>query len=167
MDWLTQTHNIREVFKKYRYVVLVLLAGLFLMLLPEGEKQQKSQESGAVVSQLDDLENRLESILSQLYGAGKVKVLLSEASGEKVIYQVNETKDTAESSQSLRRDTVIISGSDRAEQGLVTHTLAPAYMGAVVLCQGADSAAVRLSIIEAVSNATGLSTNHISVFKMK
>ena len=167
MDWLTQTPKIREMYRKYRYVVLVLLAGLFLMLYPVEKQSQPPTEDRAAVSQPNDLEKRLESILSQLYGAGKVKVLLSEAAGEQILYQSNETRDTAETSQNLRRETVVISGADRSEQGLVSQTLAPRYQGAVVLCQGADSAAVRLSVIEAVSSATGLSTNHIAVFKMK
>lgn len=167
MDWLTQTHNIREVFQKYRYVMLVLLTGLFLMLLPGREQSTAPTESRVAVQQADDLEKRLELLLSQLYGAGKVKVLLSEAAGEQILYQFNESKDTQDTSESVRRDTVVVSGADRSEQGLITQTLAPRYQGAVVLCQGADSASVRLSIIEAVSSATGLSTNHISVFKMK
>ena len=41
------------------------------------------------------------------------------------------------------------------------------YTGAVILCQGADSATVRLQIVEAVSVYTGLSSNKIMVLKMK
>ena len=62
---------------------------------------------------------------------------------------------------------MIVSDSARAESGLVQQILPPTYQGAVILCQGADSAAVRLALIEAVSNATGLSSDRISVLKMK
>ena len=41
------------------------------------------------------------------------------------------------------------------------------YTGAVIFCQGADSAGVRLQIVEAVSVYTGLSSNKIMVLKMK
>ena len=40
-------------------------------------------------------------------------------------------------------------------------------MGAIVVCQGGDNATVRLAIIEAVSNVTGLGADKISVLKMK
>lgn len=39
--------------------------------------------------------------------------------------------------------------------------------GAVILCQGADAAEVRLHIVEAVSAFTGLGSNRILVLKMK
>lgn len=35
-----------------------------------------------------------------------------------------------------------------------------------MVCQGADNAAVRLAIVEAVSKVTGLGANRISVLKM-
>jgi hypothetical protein len=41
------------------------------------------------------------------------------------------------------------------------------YQGAVVLCQGAADAAVRLAVVEAVSKATGLGADKICVLKMK
>jgi len=37
------------------------------------------------------------------------------------------------------------------------------YQGAVVVCQGADSSAVRLAVTEAVAALTGLSTEKITV----
>jgi len=41
------------------------------------------------------------------------------------------------------------------------------YRGAVVVCQGGDNASVRLAVVEAVSNATGLTSDRITVLKMK
>ena len=73
----------------------------------------------------------------------------------------------AENSRDTRKKTVVVTGSSREETGLVSQLLPPTYRGAVILCQGADNAQVRLSIVEAVSNATGLSTDKISVLKMK
>lgn len=41
------------------------------------------------------------------------------------------------------------------------------FTGAIILCQGADAAEVRLHIVEAVSAFTGLGSNRILVLKMK
>ena len=103
------------------------------------------------------MEFRLESILSRIDGAGEVKVLLTEDRGGEVFYQT-EGDDGK---------TVLISGADRSESGLVRTTQSPSYRGAVVVCRGADSAAVRLAVVEAVANATGLGTDRITVLKMK
>jgi stage III sporulation protein AG len=64
-------------------------------------------------------------------------------------------------------ETVIITDAQRAQQGLVKQVNPPVYLGAVVVCQGADRASVRLAIVEAVANATGLGADKISVLKMK
>lgn len=166
MDWLTKSGKVRLWLKEYRYVILVLVLGILLMMLPQSDKEEKKVEEVPIAETepRETLQEQLEQLLSMVQGAGKVRVLLTEAEGERVVYQT----DGEESSQNSKRtDTVILSDSGRAESGLVQQILPPTYLGAVILCQGADSASVRLALIEAVSNATGLSTDRISVLKMK
>ena len=166
MDWLTRSEKARLWIKEYRYVILVLVLGILLMMLPQGKTEEKKDDNVLIpeTEAVETLQEQLEQLLSQVQGAGKVRVLLTEAEGERVIYQT----DGEQSSQnSTRADTVIVSDSARAESGLVQQILPPSYMGAIILSQGADSASVRLSLIEAVSNATGLSSDRISVLKMK
>ena len=166
MDWLTRSEKVRLWIKEYRYVILVLVLGILLMMLPQGKTEEKKDDNVLIpeTEAVETLQEQLEQLLSQVQGAGMVRVLLTEAEGERVIYQT----DGEQSSQnSTRADTVIVSDSARAESGLVQQILPPSYMGAIILCQGADSASVRLSLIEAVSNATGLSSDRISVLKMK
>lgn len=150
-----------EFLKRYRYVVLVLMVGLFLMALPE--EKGETLPAPSTVETAPSLQTQLEEILSQLQGAGKVKVLLSQSSGEETLYQTD--RDTGNTD--IKTETVIITEDDRSQTGLVRQVNPPSYLGAVVLCQGADNAAVKLSIVEAVSRATGLSTDKISVLKMK
>ena len=166
MDWLTRSEKVRLWIKEYRYVILVLVLGILLMMLPQGKTEEKKDDNVLIpeTEAVETLQEQLEQLLSLVQGAGKVRVLLTEAEGERVIYQT----DGEQSSQnSTRADTVIVSDSARAESGLVQQILPPSYMGAIILSQGADSASVRLSLIEAVSNATGLSSDRISVLKMK
>ena len=149
---------------KYKYALLVVLLGIGLMLLPG--RTEKVEEIPVPTSpqktQIPDNQH-LEAFLSQIQGAGKVKVLLSYAKGEQTIYQ----SDSDISANSSRFDTVIITDSQRGEAGLVQQINPPTYLGAVVVCQGADRAEVRLAIVEAVSTYTGLGADKISVLKMK
>ena len=146
--------------KKYQYIFLVILLGIFLMLLPDKTEQNQEtvriQETAPV-----DLESELSRILSQIQGVGRAEVLLTEESGKNVIYQ----SDTAQNQGNL--DTVIIRDGNRVETGLVKQILPPVYKGAVVVCQGADSAVVRLNVVEAVKSVTGLASDCITVLKMK
>ena len=170
MDWIEVRQKGAEFLKKYRYVLLIFLIGLFLMILPDNSNSKDGDQilsSASIVSEKPDLQEALESILSMIDGAGKVQVLLSEASGQRTHYQTDEEISTGESNSDVRRDTVVVTDGSRAETGLVRQIDSPVYMGAVVLCQGADSASVRLAIVEAVANATGLSSDKISVLKMK
>ena len=151
-----------QLLKRYRYGVLVLLIGLGLMLLPTPQKQPASTAADRETGSVSAAEE-LEQILAQIQGVGRVKVLLTQAAGEITVYQ----KNTDQSADSVREDTVLVTDDSRAEQGLVRQVLPPKYQGAVIVCQGGDRATVRLNIVEAVSAVTGLTSDKITVLKMK
>ena len=151
---------------KYRYVLVILAIGLILMSLPQKKTDQTSQ-SDPPGRETITMEERLEEILSRIRGAGRVEVLLTERSGESILYQADEDLSSNADSMSQRTDTVIISGTDRSEQGLIRQVNPPVYLGAVIVCQGGDNPTVQLAIVEAVSDATGLGADRITVLKMK
>lgn len=170
MDWTEVKQRGIEFMNRYRYVVLIFLVGIFLMMLPNKNKPEDSEQmsvSNSMTQSNPDLQDSLAEILSMIEGAGKVKVLLTEFSGQRTHYQTDEDIKTGENSGDVRRDTVVVTDSSRKETGLVRQVDPPVYLGAIVLCQGAGSPAVRLAIVEAVANATGLSSDKISVLKMK
>ena len=166
MDWLAVKEKAGYFLRKYRYVLLILLVGIVLMCLPGGEEPEQervSPEQTDGMSAPPDPEERLRQILSQIEGAGKVEVLLTPLAGEETVYQTDEDL----SANGDRMETVIITDAQRSQQGLVKQVNPPVYLGAVVVCQGADRATVRLAIVEAVANATGLGADKISGLKMK
>lgn len=166
MDWITFRGKAVLWLKEYRYVLLVLALGIVFMLLPQGGSEKKEEavpQEQEAISEVT-LQEKLEEILSQVQGAGKVRVLLSEAEGKEIQYQTDEEE---RSQDAYQRDTVILSDSGRNQSGLIKQINPPKYLGAIILCQGADSASVKLALMEAVSNATGLTTDRISVMKMK
>lgn len=161
MDHEEGKQALRAFFKKYRWAAAVVLSGIFLMSLPQGA--EKASEHPQTVLTQPGLAQQLETLLANLQGAGTVRVLLTERSGEQIHYQTDQ--DGPQEDRHLK--TVVITGSDRAQSGLILRTDPPVWQGAVVLCQGADSAAVRLAVVEAVRAATGLTSDRISVLKMK
>lgn len=162
MDWPGLKATATEYVKKYRYVALLLLVGLLLMALPDKQEAVPiaEQPQGSAAS---SLEEQLEEILSRVKGAGKVEVLLTLRSGEEILYQTDSDSNDSDN----REDTVILTGSDREEAGLVRQVLPPVYLGAVIVAQGGDSPAVKLAIVEAVMDVTGLKSHQITVLKMK
>ena len=166
MDGLKIKEKITQWTGKYKYVALILLLGLCLMAIP-GRKETQNAPVPQQTSQEETVEDQLARILTQIQGAGRVEVMLTEAVGEQTLYLSNEDTDTSQEASSVRRETVIVTNENRAEAGLVQQVNPPQYLGALVVCQGADSPAVRLAIVEAVSKVTGLGANRISVLKMK
>lgn len=167
MEKLDLPGKVKQLLAKYKYPLLILLAGLALMLLPERQAQETVQEEPASQVYQDSMTEQLCRILSSIDGAGKVEVLLTEKTGAQTIYQTDTRTDSGENTSQLQEDTVIVSDASRADSGLVQRVDPPVYQGAVIVCQGADNAQVRLAIVEAVSCATGLGANQISVVKMK
>ena len=156
MDGIEPKQRINALFGKYKYPILVVLVGMALLLLPGREAEEPTVPVQTVTEA--SLEQRLEALLTQIEGAGAVRVLLTEDTGRETLWQTDVDSD--------REDTVIVEDSDRNETGLVRRTRSPSYRGAVILCQGADVPSVKLAIVEAVRCVTGLGADRISVQKM-
>ena len=160
----------KAVFRKlapFKYPLLILLLGIGLLLLPEKDDQPTptTMEAQSVQEQ-DDLEQRLAELLCQIDGAGAVRVLLSVETGTAVTYQEDRQESGHGDTTERKAETVLISENGN-EVPVVVKTTYPVYKGAVVVCQGADSAAVKLNIVRAVSSLTGLGSDKITVVKMK
>ena len=152
--------KLTKLLSKYRYPLCILLIGIVLMLIPATE-QDNSPQPESVISEVPEVtvEERLSKLLSSISGAGRVEVLLSYGAGEQTVYH--------EDTDSEHRSAVIVTDGERNETALISRVDPPQFLGAIVVCQGADSAAVRLAIVEAVSKYTGLGADEIAVLKMK
>ena len=160
MDWLAIRENAGKYFGKYKYALLILAVGLFLMTFPQTKTDSDMLPEVAVTEDMT-LEQRLSAILSHIEGVGEVQVLLTEARGMESVYQT----DSASGGEG-RMETVIIRDDSRSEFGLVRQMISPVYQGAIVVCQGGGNASVRLAVMEAVANVTGISSSRITVLKM-
>ena len=167
MEKILKNTKVQSFLNKYKYVALVLVAGIVLMLLPTGKQTGPEEELTAQEVSILSVEEKLMQILRQVKGAGEVQVLLTEAFGEEIIYQSNNDVSKSDTSSTSREDTVTVTDSERNEKGLVRQQNPPKYMGAIIVCQGGDQPTVRLAIIDAVSKATGLGADKISILKMK
>lgn len=169
MDIKNTFVKIIDLIKKYRYAVFVLIIGLVLMSLPTfSSTTDDSITNKQEIPVLEaSLEEKLSKILSQVNGAGRVQVILTVATGEEVVYQTDNDETNTADSSGRNTDTVTITDANRNENGLIRQVNPAVYQGAIVVCDGADNAAVRLAIVDAISKITGLGTNRISVLKMK
>ncbi len=162
MDRIVLKKSLQIWIGKYRIVILILLVGFLFLCFPTQEEKQEQKITEATPKQ-ESLEDALGRILTNIAGAGKVEVLLTELHGESILYQSNENR----SGDSMRSETVILTNGSREEAGLVRQVDPPVYQGALVVCEGAGNANVRLSIVQAIMSLTGLTSDRITVLKMK
>ena len=68
-----------EFLKRYKIVLFVLLAGIILLLLPEGNENTKKTIGSSEYTadfDLDEIESRMEKILSNIEGTGNLSIML-------------------------------------------------------------------------------------------
>lgn len=161
--------KISEFLKKYKYVAIVLLIGIVLLLWPEREEREVIEEVQAQDDSVyaQKIEERLNLMLSQINGAGRVEVMLTLQSGTRLEYQMDTQTDIDGDRSSVERKTVILSEGSAYDEAAVSEVQYPQFQGALVICEGADSAAVKLDLLNAVSALTGLRSDQITVVKMK
>lgn len=159
-----QTDKIKRLWGRYRYAALVFLVGVLLLVLPSAKQSAASDDSTSASAQTQTnsaadetarAESRLAALLTQIDGAGEVHVLLSYTCSAETEY----VDDNGE--------TVIVSAGSGTQTALTRKTVYPQYLGAVVVCAGADSAQVRLDVLQAVEQFTGLASDRISVLRLR
>ncbi len=166
------TARLKDFLSQYKYIFLVAAAGVLLLLWPAGGQRDAHQEEPAEGSagvqeefDLEELEEKLSAVLSQVEGAGQVTVALTLKSGmERVLASDRETSADPDGRGSWTTETVILDGDGREETVLISQNY-PTFQGAVVVCRGGADPQVRLLLTQAVSALTGLGADRITVCK--
>lgn len=159
--------NIAALWKKYKFVFLIILIGIVLMMLPTGKKTQESIKATTTeeVFSLESTEKQMTDILSHIAGVGKIRVMLTLKSGTQLQLAEDVSRADKESDTQYDSEIVTINRGSGNQDVVVTDQIYPTFQGAVIVCEGAEQSAVRLAITEAVAALTGLSTDKISIVK--
>ena len=152
--------------RQFKYPALILLLGLVLILWP-GRQKQAEPEHTVQPEPEQSMEAELVGILSCIDGAGPVRVFLTKRTGDETVYQTDETQNKNADAESIASSTVLAHGSGGGDVPVERKTVYAEYRGALIVCAGADSPKVRLDLVNAVAGLTGLSTDRITVVKMK
>lgn len=146
--------------KKYSnnpIIVIILIIGVFLMTFIPSEK-----DSGEVKHVFDGYsdEERLESILSKISGAGEVDVMITYYGGseQSIAYEI-KSENEEKSSQVDKR--AVMSGNSP----VVVQELYPEVKGVIVVAQGAGSAEVKRALSEAVTAVMGVGASRVRVYE--
>lgn len=153
--------------KQYKYVLLTAALGVFLLLLPSGGSGSAAPDTETAESfDRAGLQREMEEILSQIEGVGKLSLMLTvEGGGEKQLARDESATVSLRDSdeEQTRKTETVVLGSGSGAEVVVTQSYYPRFVGALVVCEGAGSASVRLTVTQAVGALTGLSSDQITV----
>lgn len=170
--------------KKDQILIGILVGVLLLVIaLPQGQKEQSGEqllqespmEETAQDGEIARMETKLEKILEQVEGVGKVKVMITlKSSGRKTVEKdssVSEDTDNPEDgggnvSQREETTTVYQRDGDGNEIPFVIEETAPVVEGVLVAAQGGDNLTVAENIADAAKVLFGVEAHKIKVMKL-
>ena len=175
--WLNQMgEKLLPLARRYRALLVVLLAGVLLLasggIFAGGRAQDAAETDTAPAAgeqgfSLSAFEEELNEKLAAIEGVGRVELMLSLEQTEEAVYAVNTRQtDSASSGQSFESDLTVVSDGSYGEKPVTVKNLLPTFRGAVVLCDGADNAGVRLAVTQAVTTVCGIGSDKVTVLKM-
>ncbi len=149
-----------------KIIMIFLAVGVILMVFPTNREETAvpTMAPQVEVNTTDMLETRMAEILSCVSGAGEVRVMLTVRDGGETEFQTNTEEYRSGEQWETKTETVF--GRDSSSP-VIRKKTEPAFLGAVVLCQGAENDRVRYDITNAVCRLTGLGSDKIAVLKMK
>lgn len=127
----------------------------------------------------NELELKLEEILSKIQGVGEVNVFINYSESSEIIPMYNENTKTSNTQEtdtsggtrtieeSDSQKEIIYEENDGEKIPITQKVVEPKIEGAIITAQGAGNADVKSSIIQAVEAVTGLATHKIQVFEME
>jgi len=132
------------------------------------ETQQSNKNYTTTLEYCAELENKLETLLSKMHGAGDVSVMISVDGSPELIYATsddNKVSNNSSGSTTTSSSNLIIVENDGNEKPLVLTENLPNVKGVIVVSSGANDISVKLDILNAISTLLNISTDKISVLK--
>lgn len=128
----------------------------------------------------DNMEDRLEKILSKIDGVGEVKVMITYETSTEVVPASNVTKsqqttketDTQGGNRVIEQENtseniVTVSNKDYNNSPIVIKEIKPIIRGVIVVADGVDNLQVKNNLIEAVTTIFQIKSHKVKVYDQK
>jgi len=137
------------------------------------ETLSKSTES----REKEDIEVRLESILSKIEGVGKVDVMVTYVSGKEIVPAYNtriDENDTVEKDnqggtrnikESSKEESIVFEEEQGVKKPIIIKDIEPVVKGVIIVAEGASNPSVQEKILKAVQVLMDLPIHKIQVFE--
>ena len=150
---------------------VIILGVLVFSELSSGEVSTDEAEVITAEEYVKSTEKSLEKLLSDINGAGEVRVMLTVESCYENVYAKSydskgQQRDNGAENE-LSEEYVIVKKGSNNEECLVIKVYEPTVKGVAVVAEGADNINVKTAITDTVCALFDISTAQVSVEKMK
>ncbi len=160
--------------KKTLIILLIGLLSIFIIFISEMDFNNKDDDNTDISNYNTDdyclkLEQKIESFIESIDGAGDAKVIITLSETTEYIYatddkEMKKSNDNGED-WTIENNHVIIKNSN-INSGLLIKTIEPKIRGVAIACTGGDDIHVQEQIFSAVSALLNISTSEISISKL-
>lgn len=167
--WIAKVRKIKNI----EIVVAVILLAIILIVYTgyTGAKAKRDKSVNTAAEKSDSLEQKMEKILSEISGAGKVSVMITYKGSVEYVtantsnVNTNTTTDisrtTSTTSQTI---SPVIINSNGSSGPIIIKEIMPEVKGVIVVAEGAGNVIVRLELIRAVMVALDIGAEDIEIF---
>ncbi len=159
-------------------LISVFILGLVILIfsIPTKKEVKPIQNIEHTNNYERDLELRLENLLSQVYGVGNVKVMITLASSKEIILaedintnesmvkEIDKVGSTKESSDKKKESKKIILDG---KNPLALKEIEPKIEGIIIIAQGGDNIFIKNELIKSAQTILNVDAHKIHVMKMK
>lgn len=179
-DEKKEKFNISKLFTAKNIKILILVAVALIVavvLLGAGSNNTTnisttSSKTYGYISTLDycaELESKLQNVLSNVKGAGDVKVMVTVDGSPELVYAKEEDSKVSSNSagtttSSSSASPIIVTTGGESNALILTENL-PEVKGVIVVSSGANDVSIKMGILNAVSTLLDISIDKVSVLQ--
>jgi hypothetical protein len=154
-------------------VVSMLCIGLLLVFVNGFFTTDTDKKETAALSENDlnrytkQLEEQLTQVVSNIYGTGNVKVMITLESSFENVFANNASIDEGgkeeDDNRTTQKQLVLSNSKNEGDVPIVIKQISPKIKGVIIVCDGGNQASIKEEIINAASVVFHVATNRIYV----
>lgn len=156
-------------------LVCIALLCIFSVFSPSSSANQVKNDTKSYYEQV---ENRLQTVLSEIKGAGNVKVMINYSGTSEIVTAVtkntstDKTTDKGSSTNRVTESTTevtepVIIQQNGEDTPVIIKEILPDIVGVIVVAEGAKDMSVKINLISAIQTLLNVSADKVEIFTMK
>ena len=150
--------------KKFQYIIIFAMLAIVVFIFLFGfnsEKPKSISDDDQVLLYIDNLENKLSSVLSNVAGVGDVEVIITIESGKESVLAMKTTTKNGVNGLETETTPIIVNGKT-----VVVKEVYPKITGVLIVAKGANNISTMNRLQQATISLLDIDINQIEILTM-